>query len=206
MTKKKTTKPRTSKKIAKPKTKNPSKAKPNPKKAKPKTKKKTKPSKAPTRSAWPSVLVLLGQFRKLILTDGHEFSARKVDGYSLASNVSGNKLFIFKLDGDRSVSRKAVYDKTIARETIDKAVSLREVFTDYKAEHLTIGSVGTKALKTAGRVAELYYASNKWSGKTAVYVHEFDKAPVAKMDGKTFPSLVTISGGNIRVTKKGIEG
>jgi len=152
------------------------------------------------------VLVLLGQFRGLELSDGQKMTARKTDRYSLACNVSGNRLYIFRIAGDRSKSSKSVYDLTAAREIVDRAVALRETFTDFAAEHISIGSVATRKLRDAGRVAEIYYASDKWTSKTNVYVHKFEKQPLLRVDRLEQPEIGIISGGNISITKRGIEG
>ena len=57
----------------------------------------------------------------------------------------------------------------------------------------------------AGCANHIVYASDKF-GDMAEYIHIFEKLPIVWTDNPKKPRIIALTGGSIRVTKRGIEG
>lgn len=158
-------------------------------------KKSKKPSaarKVNERIKVPRVLVELGKAVEIAL-DG---KLMKFRGYALASNTSGNKLFVVKKTVKKSARASECSEVKKARELYSK-------FTEFEAEQDYRVSAGSTDFHKIGTADHIVYQSDKWSGKKVEYIHEFVTPPsIYQNRNKT----IFVLSGKIKVKKEGITG
>lgn len=153
----------------------------------------------------PNVLVHLGNVVE-VKGDNVHYQWSQKDGVGLYSNPKGMTLYCLK-----TAKKQASKDDFLSvvesnREQVDSAVSLYESWHDF--EPLT-GSLMPRPkgfLYRVDRVHAIVYQSDKWTGKTTSYIHEFRSKPILWVNNKTRPSVAILSGGQIQVRKEGITG
>jgi hypothetical protein len=186
-------------------------------KAERKTKKKAPRRTAPTRSSaptpnkkqflkapkLPAVFVLLGKAKKLELNTGHSLSVRIGAGHwDLFTDEIGKKLYIFEH------SKHYAAKKSAAHKAQAKALYKRWSDFEPDSEYVIRPAVPKDWRHTGNTVLSIVYSSDKWTGKNTSYFHHFDRPPkiITGLDSKKIVRAVFISGQNIKVTKRGIEG
>ena len=119
--------------------------------------------------------------------------------FGLYANPKGNTLFILKRKG----AKKQKLD--MGNGEIQRGVELYGRFQDFSPGCGTVLKTGgVESAKKIGRVSNILYSSSKWGDKNVLYIHTFKVQPIFRINERTRCAI--ISGGKIRVTKRGIEG
>jgi hypothetical protein len=145
----------------------------------------------------PDVLVYLGGAIEVQLAD--ETMLRWRRGHCVLSNIEGNRLFILN-----TTKKKKVSPPQTAR--IDEARKIYSRFTDFESGKANLVKLALPKLTKIGLADHIVYRSNKWSGKTIDYIHEFTKRPEVWASSKKSPEIVVLVGDWIKVKKEGIAG
>lgn len=149
----------------------------------------------------PSVIVQLGIPGYVEMENGDRYTFSRKDKFVLCCNVNGDKLFIYPAQKKKSA-------KIPETEQAKKARKLFEKWSRWSASKATKATVSNRKLTRIGRAKAITYYSDKFSrsGKKAGYIHHFTTAPTVSVDSRASPAVFRLSGGKIRVTKRGIEG
>lgn len=122
--------------------------------------------------------------------------------YKIYSNVEGNALFIAKTD-----KRKGKTDLDINDEIVKRGIKLYDDFKDYApSDGGWISPKNFETIEKKSRCRYIIYHSDKWNpGRAKGYIHHFGAPnPIVRFSKKT--KFCTITGGKIKITKRGIEG
>jgi len=141
----------------------------------------------------PSTVVQLGKAVEISLMDD---TVLKLRGYLLLSNPEGTKLYCLK-GGSRKTARPK------EGKTIDKARSLYSRFTDFDSEKSFSLQAATDKMMKIGQADHIVYSSDKWTGRSVEYIHEFNKPP--DIWANRDRSVIALIGA-IRVKREGITG
>lgn len=166
------------------------------KKQNPKT--KTGRSYGTKRPWYPSMLVDLATPLSIDLEGGEQIKFPLSGKFALASNSSGNQLWIMSKKGGKNV-----------RATDEKGERLYESFTGFEHDDIAkMVQVTPKEMKRIGRAMNIVYRSDKFSkaGDTSDYIHAFKDYPTVSVDNTSKPKIVALRGGHIKVKKEGITG
>jgi hypothetical protein len=145
----------------------------------------------------PEILVELGIAKEVHLDNGDIIRWHGV-GYGLYSNVSGNKLFILK----KSKKKKKSLD--LNDDRIKRGIALYDSFQNLCPKHGTLNADGKlENAVNIGRAQGILYKSYKWN-ENAKYIHEFRSFPLVWINRRT--QACALTGGNIKITERGIEG
>jgi hypothetical protein len=161
--------------------------------------KKGKVKKNPSASSTPRHLADIADARRIELEDDRQLRFPVAGFYALATNASGNALWIF--------SRKRGTKKTVTGQGAAKGRF--ETFTGFEADDIALAlKRPTKKMHHIGLVHAIVYRSDKFSRKRikSTYYHKFDYPPKLAVDDIKNPSFVAITGGRFRVTERGIVG
>lgn len=164
----------------------------NPKRKRKATPKRTR--KANPAERIPDVVVYLGKALELGMSDDTSFKFR---GSDLVSNVCGDRLYIIP-SGKRKASKKT-------GRLVEKARKLFSKFTEFEADRNHAQDISDRKLEKIGTALFIVYRSDKWSGRTVDYIHEFEHTTTIHADNKTEPTLLLIRG-KLAVKKEGITG
>lgn len=145
----------------------------------------------------PSVLVELGRAIELD-SDTWTWTWNQRDNWSVTASSDGKRIFLFKRPPQKNkvASPKNRY--------IKRGERFYRVFNRRKADEVFKGSVH-ELKKRVGRAIHVVYESNKFGPKRQ-YIHTFDAQPIVWVDKENLPKIVALTGGDIRITKRGIEG
>lgn len=149
----------------------------------------------------PKVTVQLGIPGYLSLDNGETYTFPRKYKYVLCSNVGGNQLYIYPVRKKKNV-------KFPETRQAKKAKALFEKWSRWSASKASKASISIKKLSRLSRATEITYYSDKFSqsGKKIGYKHKFTRPPTVSVDSRASPSIFRLSGGRIRITKRGIEG
>jgi hypothetical protein len=141
----------------------------------------------------PKVLVELGRAVELD-SDEWVWTWNKRDNWIIAASVNGKRLYLFPRPKQRAQNPV----------DIQRHERLYKVFNRRESDELLQGNI--RALKRrAGRANHVVYHSDKF-GRGRDYIHIFDNPPIVWVDKPNLPRIVGLTGGDIRITKRGIEG
>lgn len=141
----------------------------------------------------PNTLVYLGEAIE-IDSDSYEWKWTKAHQFIVASNEAGNKIYVFRGPG------KKVKDAP----TKKRGENLYKRFNRREAADIKV--VSPPAVKTkVGRAHHIAYRSTKF-GKCESYIHVFDRPPIVWADKPGNPGILILTGGNIKITSRGIVG
>lgn len=146
----------------------------------------------------PSVPRMVVELGRAIEVDGTEWiwTWNTRDNWVVASSVSGNRLYLFKKPGETVDNPKS--------DLFKRGSKLYRAFTRHSVDKTKKGTVAVPR-KQVGRAIHVVYESAKF-GKTAHYIHTFDKQPIVWVDKPNLPKIMVLTGGDIRITRRGIEG
>jgi len=118
----------------------------------------------------------------------------------------GDMLLLTKPRPKKKVT-KSDYSGDNARTAAD-AIGLFETFAAKYAANWDKISLPNYKFKRFGKVNSITYYSTKW-GKRARYIHEFKTKPQARINYTSSgmnPPVIMVTGSNLQITKRGIEG
>lgn len=153
----------------------------------------------------PDVLVELGRAVEVKGTHVH-YSFPKKDRVILCATPDGKTLFCLKKTAANVRSADLETSAGKKRSTIEKSAALFEKWSDFEADQAEPIKRVTGFLHRVDRCHYIVYESDKWEGKKNQYIHEFKKPPVMWVNNLTAPTVLKLSGGDIRTTAKGITG
>jgi hypothetical protein len=146
----------------------------------------------PKSRAW----VELGTADTLVISEGDKIHTFKFPAtYKLLAHPGGKMLLLAYVTG-----RKKRSDQNLRAE---------QLYLDWSGfEPVTFVAKipSSKKLSLIGRAESIIYRSDKWSGQTQRYIHDFKNPPLAWGDGPNKPQLILLTGGRVRVTERGIVG
>jgi hypothetical protein len=153
----------------------------------------------------PKVLIQLGRAVE-VRTDERVFKWTAKSGCNLWCSATGKTLYCLvttvkdfsKADLERAVQR--------SQDTVDAGMKLYEKWSEFDPCSGSLGTPPRGFLHHQGRAQSIIYSSDKWVGTVRKYIHEFKKPPVVWANKKSEPTLLVLSGGHIRVEKRGIVG
>lgn len=165
-----------------------------------KPKRRNPPNKTGASPWLPALLVDLADPISIDLEDGQQLKFPRSGKFALCSNRSGTELWILT----RADAKKV-------QASDEKAETLFEKFTGFEHDQdnaALMVQVSPKKFTQIGRAMNIVYRSDKFSkpGKTADYIHPFEKYPLVSVDNPNRPSIVALRGGKIRVKEEGITG
>ena len=173
--------------------------------AKKTTRKKPAVKKAPARKVKkttttrppnvPLVLIELGRLVEL-QTDIHKWKWTKKEDWIVASSESGKRLYLFP----RPKKQTTVEGTTYAKE----GAKLYKIFNHRKHDKLLKGNIH-ELKRREGRAINIIYHSDKF-GRASNYIHSFDRPPIVWVNNNKNPKIVALTGGDIRINTRGIEG
>lgn len=153
----------------------------------------------------PSVLICLGRAVSVTGAD-HVFKWPIKAGCQLLCSVTGKSLYCL-ISAVGSSSRSDLDDALKERcEQVDRGVKLYERWHNFDPSSGSLATVPRGFLFCVDRAKSIVYASDKWSGRTQSYIHTFNTTPKIWVNRKTDPTLLVMTGGQIRTTKEGILG
>lgn len=143
----------------------------------------------------PKVLVQLG---RAIEIDGNEWewTWNKGDKWILCASTNGRALYLFQ-----APKKQVDLDPNVV---VKKGEKLYDIFNHRDFDKSLSGKVPALRQR-AGLAHHIVYASNKFGGM-AEYIHRFEKQPIVWTDNPKKPRIIALTGGSIRITKRGIEG
>lgn len=144
----------------------------------------------------PSIVVELGRAVEIKTGNGSIWEFSKADNFVICSPLSGKgKLFIFSKKGS-----------TNTKKVSGAGSKLREEFTGKEPTKNRLVKVPDVTLKKLGTCAHVVYESDKFEKEYFHYIHSFTKRPDITCDNTLHPSLLVISGPQIRINERGIIG
>lgn len=170
-------------------------AKPVRKKVVKKTVKKIKKTTTTKPPSVPLVLIELGRLVEL-QTGDHRWKWTKKENWIVCASESGKRLYLFPKPKQQPSSRTTTYAKD--------GVKLYKLFNHRKYDRLVTGKINDLQYRE-GRAIHIIYHSDKF-GRGSNYIHSFDKPPIVWTNNKKSPKIVALTGGEIKITSRGIEG
>lgn len=128
------------------------------------------------------------------------------DKVMLYSSNNGKRLFCIRTTPKAITQQKLSDEISAKRAAVSKAVDLYSDWTDFDDANGCLIATPRGSFHRLGNCAAILYASNKWTGTTKHYVHDFKKCPTVWANNKTAPTVVLLSGGQINVRPEGITG
>lgn len=141
----------------------------------------------------PPVTVELGRAVELD-SDNWQWNWNKKHDWVVSTNPNGSRLYLFK-------KPKKLSPRDLR---LTKADHLYKVFNRSDYDKALVGNV-SEPKKKVGRAIHVVYESCKF-GPLRHYIHTFDNPPIVWADKPEDPSVIALTGGKIKVTKRGIEG
>lgn len=153
----------------------------------------------------PSVLICLGRAVNVTGAD-HVFKWPIKATCQLLCSVTGTSLYCL-VPTVGSSSRSDLEDALKERfSKIERGVKLYESWHDFDPSSGSLVTVPRGFLFYVDRARSIVYASDKWSGRMQSYIHTFNTPPKIWVNRKVDPTLLVMTGGQIRTTKEGITG
>lgn len=144
----------------------------------------------------PSSVAMLGEGLDLKYESGGRETKISLRGLGMYSSVDGRTVWFWPLP--KRNSRKSL-------DSYPRAAQLRETWSQLEADEVLTsdGQLGKKDVRL-GRVTNIGYRSDKWSGKKQDYTHDTDQRvrPVLVVSGDVY----RVSGGKLRVKPEGLTG
>lgn len=164
-----------------------------------KKKRSSKPVKKTTTTRSPSVPLVLVELGRLVelQTDSVRWKWTAKEDWIVCSNESGKRLFLFPRPPKKPVKDSTAYAK--------KGERLYKIFNHRKSDKLLKGKI-CDLKRREGRAIHIIYRSDKFGGRASNYIHSFDKPPIVWVNSTKNPKIVALTGGDIRITTRGIEG
>lgn len=158
-----------------------------------------KPVKKTTTTRAPSVPLVLVELGRLVelQTDSVRWKWTAKEDWIVCSNESGRRLFMFPRPPKKPVKDSTAYAK--------KGEKLYKIFNHRKSDKLLKGKI-YDLKRREGRAIHIIYRSDKFGGRASNYIHSFDKPPIVWVNSTKNPKIVALTGGDIRITTRGIEG
>lgn len=157
----------------------------------------------------PAVLCGLGRAMEVSVTDGDQkyvFRWTTKHQVQLYSSVNGNTLYCVKTV-KKDIDQKSFSSRVeSAKPSVAKGIKLYEKWHDWDASNGCVIDHPRGFLFDCGRADQIVYASDKWSGRTKHYYHDFQTPPKVWVNSKTAPTVLILTGGKIQVKKEGITG
>ncbi len=155
----------------------------------------------------PSTLVQLGVVEKIIVekndvTYFYEWPTKGKHRRVLFTNKSGDKLYILVVRPHPITQRRV--DKQL--KEINACAEKYEKWSRRESEKINCFSVPDKPVKKYGRAKSIVYLSDKFDGEMDTWIHDFGKCVSVSFNDDDDPTVATIAGGKLRITKYGIEG
>lgn len=85
-------------------------------------------------------------------------------------------------------------------------VNLYQRWSEFEPASGSLGKPPRGFLFKVDRAQSIVYSSDKWVGRNRNYIHEFTSLPIVWANRKTDPTLLVLTGGRIKVQKRGITG
>lgn len=166
-------------------------------------KKRTKLTKKSLRL--PTVLCGLGRTLEVICDDiTYRWPAK--DKCKLYSSITGKELYSLCLS-DSSITESDFADRVSKNKAdVHKGLNLYKKWHDFESANGSVTKPPRGFLFFVGRATAIKYASDKWTGRTKHFIHDFTKCPKVWVNNKTAPTVLVLSGGKIAVKKEGITG
>lgn len=142
----------------------------------------------------PEILVYLGGAIE-IDGDRHEWKWKKNENFVVATDELGKNLYLFQKP--KRAKRASVNPSKKGAQTYQK-FNRRE---PTKTNEIDVQN----PKKKAGRCHHIAYRSTKF-GACKSFIHVFDDPPSIWVDKIDKPQIIVLTGGNVHVTKRGIEG
>jgi len=153
----------------------------------------------------PKTLVDLGRAVSIRGT-GREYSWPKKDNVRLCSDVSGKTLFAIKPTMTTTYNRL----EEICTDQLDDSeagIALYETWSGFEVDYGCLVKPPRGFLWYVDLCHEVVYESDKWNGRLQKYIHSFKTLPSIWVNRKKDkPTLLVLSGGKIKTTKRGITG
>jgi len=154
----------------------------------------------------PPVLCCIGRVGEVGTQDSvYKFMVQ--DLVCLYSPPSGKQLYCLKTDREKK-SSPADFKRAVEthRDQVSKAMKLYKRWHDFDPVSGSLAKSPRGFLYQAGRAAYIIYNSDKWTGRSTNYIHDFVTPPILWVNKKTKPTLLILTGGQIAVKKEGITG
>lgn len=154
----------------------------------------------------PSELIYLGRTIS-VTTDTEEFKFALKDKVDLYSSTDGKSLWC--LQTKKKVVDRSIFEKIVEKrfDKVKKSLQLYEKWHEFESSSGSILDKPKGFLHDAGRVVSIVYQSDKWTGKKQKYIHTFKNKPKLRVNRKkSTPTVLSITGGKIRVKNEGITG
>lgn len=142
----------------------------------------------------PLILVELGRAVELETTTWI-WTWNERDNFVVSATEDGKKLAVFKKPTKKN-------GPEISKKT--SGSNLYRAFHGYSWNQTKSGSAAI-AQVDGGKAIHIIYQSDKF-GDDAKYIHDFELAPNVYVDDLKKPSILELTGGKIRITRRGIEG
>jgi hypothetical protein len=128
--------------------------------------------------------------------------AKKIEAF-VCSNTLGNELYILP-NTTKHVKPDRLIPLVERHRDAPDAARLFQRWADFPAHAAAVIEVPRVSLHRIGTACALSYYSDKWTGKTRAYIHNFSLEPEIYACDKS--KIFTIFSKRIRVTKDGIKG
>lgn len=150
----------------------------------------------------PSILTELGFLVSVTYETGDEaitftFPKRGKMRMILACDGKGKNLYCMRMKPGGKKPRNS--------KSLSNAAKRYRLWSGYDVDSYRSLAVTERKLTNAGNITEIVYSSDKWDGWHE-YVHKFKHTTRIKLDNHEDPKMVHITGSQLKVTKRGIEG
>lgn len=149
----------------------------------------------------PNAVAILGKAISIQVQSGdeiYEYAFKRK--HIFVSDGAGKRIWIFPVQKTGKTSKKP------SQSTMLRVADRYSDFTDFDPNSVEQHKVTESKLKPVGRLLSIVYESNKWTGKSGRYIHDFKTPPLVKMDNDDDPKMIEISGGKLRIKPEGIIG
>lgn len=148
----------------------------------------------------PLVWLQLGRAVELDSTTW-EWTWNERDNFVVCASSNGKMLAIMKQPQKLTAKQKR---GVLINKSIKKAKHIFKTFNHKKSDAIYKANIADTH-KYSGRANHITYESKKF-GKMLKFLHKFDHKPYIWTDRPEKPSIIILLGGNISITKDGIEG
>lgn len=155
----------------------------------------------------PGVLVFLG---RAVEVKGEHVHYYFDDNTRLLSESNGKTLWCIR--SGKEYENYAKIDPLVSkhRKLVEIGLNLRDDWNDLEnspdGSRASVIKIPSGFLFEADKCHTIVYDSDKFDGKERRYIHKFKNIPTMWVNKQTEPSVLKLSGGKIRITKRGIIG
>ena len=153
----------------------------------------------------PPVLIALGRAVEVSGSDVSYLWPSK-DNVVLYASVAGDTLYCVKTKKKQAPRSAFLALWNRRSKSANKGIELFEQWHDFDPMTGSIMATPKGFLYHVARAKTIVYASDKWTGRTVKYIHEFKQPPKLWVSSKTKPLVLVMTGGKIKVSKRGITG